>query len=80
MVTDHGYEPSTVWFRPGIPARLTLVRTSDRTCGTEVVVPSLNIHRTPPLNQPVDVDFTPAREDIEFLCGMAMLKGTVVVK
>ncbi len=80
QVTDNGYEPSTVTFRAGVPARLTFVRTSDRTCGTEVVIPSLGIRRALPLNQAVDIDFTPEGDRaLEFACGMNMLKGSIVV-
>jgi RND family efflux transporter MFP subunit len=81
VVSDTGYEPATVSLRAGVPARLTFMRTSDKTCGTEIVFPSLNIKRALPLNQSVTIDLTPSRtEDITFTCGMNMLKGTVVVR
>jgi RND family efflux transporter MFP subunit len=80
-VTEKGYEPETVTLRAGVPARLTIVRTTDKTCGTEIVFPSLNIKRALPLNEPVVIEFTPARTgDITFACGMNMLKGAVVVR
>ena len=76
LVGENGYEPPTVTLRAGVPARLTFVRTTDKTCGTEVVFPSLNIKRAVPLNQPVDIEFTPAKTgDIAFACGMNMLHG-----
>ena len=51
-------------------ARLTFVRTTDKTCGTEVVFPSLNIKRALPLNEPVVIEFTPAKTgDIAFAAG-----------
>jgi hypothetical protein len=51
------------------------------TCGTEVVLPSLNIKRALPLNEPVVIEFTPAKTgEIAFACGMNMLHGTVVVQ
>jgi membrane fusion protein, heavy metal efflux system len=78
-VTEKGFEPESVSFKPGLPARLSFVRTTEHTCGTEVVVPSLNIRRQLPLNQQVDIDFTPSAGTIDFACGMAMLKGTIVV-
>jgi hypothetical protein len=81
MVTDQGYEPDRVSLRVGTPARLTFVRTSDKTCGTEVTIPSLGIKRALPLNQAVDLEFTPQKSgDIAFVCGMGMLKGTIVVQ
>ena len=38
------------------------------------------LKRALPLNQPVDIDFTPARNvDASFACGMNMFKGAVMV-
>lgn len=80
-VTDQGFEPARITLRAGTPARLTVVRTSDETCATEVVFPSLKIRRALRLNKPVDIDFTPATTgEIAFACGMNMLKGAVVVQ
>ena len=81
VVNERGYEPATVTLRAGTPARITFVRTTDKTCGTEVVFPSLKIKRALPLNEPVVIEFTPASSgDIAFACGMNMLQGTVVVR
>jgi membrane fusion protein, heavy metal efflux system len=80
-VTEQGYEPSRLILRSGVPARLTFVRTTEKTCGTEVVFPSLNIRRALPLNQPVDIEFTPQQSgEIQFVCGMNMLRGTVLAQ
>jgi RND family efflux transporter MFP subunit len=81
MVGEQGYEPSRVTLRAGIPARLTFVRTTDKTCGTALTFPSLNIRRDLPLNQPVEIEFTPQQPgDIRFVCGVDMLRGTVVAQ
>jgi RND family efflux transporter MFP subunit len=81
LVTETGYEPAKLTVRAGEVARITFVRTTDKTCGTEVVFPSLNIRRTLPLNEPVVIEFTPKRSgEIGFVCGMNMLRGTVVVE
>jgi cobalt-zinc-cadmium efflux system membrane fusion protein len=81
VVSEKGYEPARVTLRTGVLARITFVRTTDQTCGTEVVFPSLNIKRALPLNEPVVIEFTPAKSgDIAFACGMNMLHGTVVVQ
>ena len=58
-VSEMGFEPSRVFARAGTPLRLTFVRTSDATCATAVRIPSLKIERVLPLNQSVDVEFTP---------------------
>jgi RND family efflux transporter MFP subunit len=81
IVNEQGYEPATVTLRAGTPARITFVRTTDKTCGTEVAFPTLNIKRALPLNEPVVIEFTPAKSgEIAFACGMHMLHGTVVTR
>jgi RND family efflux transporter MFP subunit len=80
VVSETGFEPAKVSLRAGRPARITFVRTTDQTCGTEVVFPSLDVKRVLPLNQPVTIEFTPQAGEIAFACGMNMLKGTVVVE
>ena len=80
-VTEKGFEPDKVSLRASVPARLTFVRTTDQTCGTEVVFPAFNIKRALPLNQPVVIEFTPSKTgDVAFACGMGMLKGMVAVQ
>jgi plastocyanin domain-containing protein len=81
IVNEQCYEPAKITLRPGVPARLTFLRTTDKTSGTEVVFPSLNIKRALPLNEAVVVEFRPAKSgDIAFACGMNMLHGTLVVQ
>jgi plastocyanin domain-containing protein len=80
VLNERGYEPATVTLRAGVRARVTFVRVTDKTCGTEIVFPSLNIKRALPLNDPVAIEFTPEKSgELGFVCGMNMLKGTVVV-
>lgn len=75
-----GFEPARLTLRAGVPARVTFVRTTDNTCATEVVFPSLDVRRTLPLNQPVAVDLTPARGELTFACGMNMFRGAIVAE
>lgn len=80
-VTDSGFEPERLVLKPGTPARITFTRTSDKTCATAVEFASLKMRRELPLNQPVTIQFTPdKRGEIAFVCGMNMLKGTIVVE
>ena len=81
VVNEQGFDPAQVSLRAGTPARLTFIRTTDKTCATEVVFPPLKIKRALPLNEAVEIEFTPAKTgDIAFACGMNMLKGVVVVQ
>jgi plastocyanin len=79
-VTGAGFEPSRLQVRAGVPARLIVTRTSEKTCATEIVIESLNVKRELPLNQPVEIAFTPKAGEIAFVCGMKMMSGTIVVK
>lgn len=60
---------------------LVFTRTTDETCGTEVVIPSENDRTVAlPLNQPTEVRLTPTQKgEIAFTCGMKMFKGTILV-
>jgi plastocyanin domain-containing protein len=80
---EHGFTPTSLQLRaggPGSHASVTFVRTTDKTCATEVVFPELNIEKKLPLNQVVAVDVpTDVTKTLTFQCGMAMYKGAVVV-
>ena len=81
VVGDQGFGPAKIRLRAGVSAHVTFTRTSDTTCGTEIVVPSMNVKRSLPLNEPVVVDFAPTKAgEIAFTCGTGMLKGVVVVR
>ena len=81
--TEHGFTPTSLKLAsggPGSHASVTFVRTTDKTCATEVVFPDLGIEKKLPLNQVVSVDVpTDAPKTLTFQCGMAMYKGAVVV-
>jgi membrane fusion protein, heavy metal efflux system len=80
-VSEQGFQPARVAVRLGAPVRITFVRTSDATCAKEVAIPAFNLKRALPLNEPVTVEFTPRKTgDVEFVCGMGMLRGTIVVQ
>lgn len=78
---EGGYQPSSLKLRRGVPARLTFIRKLEETCGKEIALPEYNIRRALPLNEPVVVEFTPAKSgEFNFTCGMGMLRGTVIVR
>lgn len=80
-VTEAGFSPQQLSLKAGVPARITFTRTSDKTCATAVVFSSLNIRRDLPLNQPVAIEFTPDQPgEVAFVCGMNMLRGSLVVQ
>lgn len=80
-VNESGYEPSEIQAEAGEPLTLVFTRTTDQGCGNELVIASANIERDLPLNQPVEVTFTPdATGELRFTCGMDMYDGKIVVR
>jgi plastocyanin domain-containing protein len=81
--SEHGFTPPSLKLPlggPGSHATVSFVRTTERTCATEVVFPDLHINAPLPLNQVVKVDVpTDTSKTLTFQCGMAMYKGAVVV-
>jgi plastocyanin domain-containing protein len=81
VVGTNGYQPASVRLRHGVPARLTFIRNTEQTCGTEIVIPAYKVKRPLPLNVPVVVRFIPQRSGrYKFTCGMDMFRGALVVR
>ena len=79
-VDGGGFHPDRVTAHAGKPITLAITRTTDETCGTEIVIPAHGIDTKLPLNERVEVTLTPAASgEIAFACAMDMLKGTIVV-
>ncbi len=80
-VTEKGFEPANVQVKQGQPVTLVVTRKTDATCATELVVADYGIRRALPLNQPVEVTFTPDKAgEIRYACGMDMIAGKIVVR
>jgi len=80
-VGTEGYEPSRVKAKAGQEVVLVFTRTTDQTCGTEVVIPSENRTVPLPLNTPTEVRIaTKEKGEIVFTCGMKMFDGKVEVE
>lgn len=79
-VDERGYHPGTVRVQPGETITLVFTRTTSAGCGGTVVIPSRNIRRQLPVNEPVEITVTVReRESLSFTCGMGMYRGSVVV-
>jgi len=80
-VTEKGFEPAEVRIAPGKPVTLVITRKTDRTCAREFVLAAQNIRRELPLNQPVEITFTPATAgELRYACGMDMISGKIIVQ
>jgi plastocyanin domain-containing protein len=79
--SEKGFDPAVITLKKGVPARLTFIRTSDKTCATEVVIPAYKVKKELPLDAKVSIQFTPQDTgDVGFACGHNMFKGTLVVQ
>jgi plastocyanin domain-containing protein len=81
-VTEKGYEPSPLTLKQGEPVKLVLTRTTDNTCATDIVIEDYDINAKLPLNQPVEVSFTPTKTGkLVYGCAMGkMLTGVFMVE
>lgn len=80
-VTQEGFVPSSVKVSKGQPVKLVITRKTERTCATEIVIKDYGIDQKLPLNQPVEVVFTPTKSGtVQYACGMNMIKGQLEVE
>lgn len=78
-VTGKGFEPADLELKAGEPVRLRITRRTDRTCAKEVVVPGYVEKTELPLNQPVEIAFTPKEAgSIRYGCAMGQMAGGVL--
>jgi RND family efflux transporter MFP subunit len=80
-VTAAGLVPARVTVPPHQPIELVFIRRVEETCGTELLIPAVNVRRALPLNERVIIRLEPrAPGDLTFSCGMDMLKGVIIVR
>jgi hypothetical protein len=79
-ITSEGLSPARVTVPANQPVDLVFVRRVDESCGEDVLIPSLGIKRSLPVNEEVVIRL-PAREpgELTFSCGLNMLRGVIVV-
>lgn len=76
-----GYHPADVRLQRGVLARLTFHRDERTSCSEEVVIPEFGIKRTLPAFEKTVIEFTPTKAGtFEFMCGMNMLHGSLIVE
>ena len=76
-----GYTPDTILVQAGRPVRLQFYRDETADCSERVVFPEFGVDVALPAFQTTAVEFTPQEPgEFPFRCGMAMLKGLLVVE
>ena len=80
-VTENGFEPARVEVAANQPVTLVVTRKTDKTCAKELVLKEYNINQPLPMNEAVEITFTPTQAgDLTYACGMDMIKGVIAVQ
>ena len=81
-VTEKGFEPTPIQVEKGKPVTLVVTRKTDQTCATEITLPEYKIDKKLPLNQPVEITFTPEKAgELVYGCAMDhMISGVIQVR
>lgn len=81
-VTDEGFVPTPIAVKANQPLMLMITRKTDKTCAKEIVVPDYKIEKKLPLNQMVEVSFTPKKTgELVYGCAMdQMIRGVLTVQ
>jgi plastocyanin domain-containing protein len=80
-VTREGFVPAQIKVKAGQPVKLIVTRKTERTCATEIVIKDFGIKQPLPLNQAVDVTFTPTKAgSFRYACAMDMIAGVIIVE
>jgi len=69
-----GYTPNGLYIQKNMPVKWIIDGKSLNSCNGQIIVPSLNIQRTLAPGENV-IEFTPKDKDINFSCGMGMIRG-----
>lgn len=81
LVTEKGFEPSSINVKPGTNVELKITRKTNSTCAREILIPSKNIKKELPLNKTVSIQTGKLEKgEVTFACGMNMVTGVIVVK
>ncbi len=80
-VTSEGFVPAQVRVKAGQPVKLIVTRKTDLTCAREIVIKDFGINKPLPLNQPVEITFTPSKPgQVRYACAMDMIAGVIIVE
>jgi plastocyanin len=78
-VTNKGFEPENLTVTKGQPVTLVITRVTEKTCATEIVIDELGVNTKLPLNQAVNVTFTPTKSgELKYGCAMGKMIGGVL--
>lgn len=81
ITVDGGYSPNTVRVKAGQAVQLVFDRKDTSSCSEEIVFPDFGVRRFLPTGKETVIEVTPAKPGrYEFMCGMSMLRGSLVAE
>ena len=81
ITVDGRYSPNAVRVKAGEPVRLVFDRRDTSSCSEEVVLPDFGVRRFLPTGQRTTIEVTPPKPGkYEFMCGMSMLRGSLIAE
>lgn len=79
LVTENGFEPSTLKVKAGEPVTLKITRKTNATCAREITVPSQKLKVDLPLDKEVTVKVAALKKgEVKFGCAMDLMIGGVI--
>jgi len=75
---DAGYTPNGLYVQKNMPVKWIIDGKALNSCNGQIIVPSLNIQKNLQSGENV-IEFTPKDKDIDFSCGMGMIRGIMKV-
>lgn len=69
-----GYTPNGLYIQKNMPVKWIIDGKALNSCNGQIIVPSLNIQKTLKPGENI-IEFTPKDKDINFSCGMGMIRG-----
>ena len=80
IITEKGFEPSSLKVGAGTPVTLKVTRKTNTTCAREITVPSQNLKVDLPLDKEVTVKLAALQKgEIKFGCAMDLMVGGVMI-
>ena len=76
-----GYSPDVIVVKEGLPVRLDFYRDETASCSETVVFSDFGIAKDLPPFKTTPIEFTPDKTgEFNFVCGMNMLRGKLIVE
>ncbi|GCD11855.1 heavy metal-binding domain-containing protein [Clostridium tagluense] len=73
-----GYTPNGLYIQKNMPVKWIIDGKALNSCNSQIIIPSLNIEKNLEPGENV-IEFTPKDQDINFSCGMGMIRGVFKV-